>query len=66
MYKRQVTVLGGIIVGLIAAIADFLGALGTGVGVLLTVGIIYQYYQIIAQEQLAEIHPALRGLLGME
>ena len=65
-YIPTVTVLGGIIVGLIAAIADFLGALGTGVGVLLTVGIIYQYYQIIAQEQLAEIHPALRGLLGME
>jgi len=65
-YIPTVTVLGGIIVGLIAALADFLGALGTGVGVLLTVGIIYQYYQIIAQEQLAEIHPALRGLLGME
>lgn len=65
-YIPTVTVLGGVIVGLIAALADFLGALGTGVGVLLTVGIIYQYYQIIAQEQLAEIHPALRGLLGME
>ena len=65
-YIPTVTVLGGIIVGLIAALADFLGALGTGVGVLLTVGIIYQYYQIIAQEQLAEIHPALRGLLGLE
>ena len=65
-YIPTVTVLGGVIVGLIAALADFLGALGTGVGVLLTVGIIYQYYQIIAQEQLAEIHPALRGLLGIE
>lgn len=65
-YIPTVAILGGIIVGLIAALADFLGALGTGVGVLLTVGIIYQYYQIIAQEQLAEIHPALRGLLGME
>ncbi|MHA1715315.1 MAG: preprotein translocase subunit SecY [Promethearchaeota archaeon] len=65
-YIPVVTVIGGIIVGLVAAIADFLGSLGTGMGVLLTVGIIYQYYQIIAQEQFAVEYPALRSLLGME
>ncbi|MHA1268728.1 MAG: preprotein translocase subunit SecY [Candidatus Helarchaeota archaeon] len=65
-YIPTVTTLGAIIVGLIAAIADFFGALGTGMGVLLTVGILYQYYQILAQEQLASMNPALRGLLGLD
>jgi preprotein translocase SecY subunit len=65
-YIPVVTILGGLGVGVLAALADFAGALGSGVGVLLTVGIIYQYYQIIAQEQLATMNPALRGLLGIE
>lgn len=65
-YIPTVTVLGGVIVGLVAAIADFFGALGTGMGVLLTVGIIYQYYQIIAQEQFSSQYPGLRGFLGMD
>ncbi len=65
-YIPTVTIIGGICVGAIAAFADFLGSLGTGMGVLLTVGIIYQYYQIIAQEQMADMHPAMRGLLGIE
>src|SRR5207249_1379551 len=39
-YIPTVTILGGIIIGLIAASADFLGAFGTGTGILLTVGII--------------------------
>ena len=65
-YIPTVTTIGAIAVGVLAACADFLGALGTGMGILLTVGIIYQYYQIIAQEQLASMNPALRGLLGLE
>ncbi|MBD3226697.1 MAG: preprotein translocase subunit SecY [Candidatus Lokiarchaeota archaeon] len=65
-YIPTVTTLGAIIVGSVAAVADFLGALGTGMGVLLTVGILYQYYQILAQEQLASMNPAMRGLLGMD
>ncbi|MEM4679288.1 MAG: hypothetical protein QXP17_03240, partial [Candidatus Jordarchaeales archaeon] len=65
-YIPPVTVLGGFTVGLLAAFADFLGTLGTGTGVLLTVGIIYNYYELIAKERLATISPALRGLLGLE
>jgi len=63
-YIPVVALLGGMIVGLLAVVADFFGALGTGMGVLLAVGIIYQLYQTIAQEQLSDMHPALRGLLG--
>ncbi|MHA1916788.1 MAG: preprotein translocase subunit SecY [Candidatus Ranarchaeia archaeon] len=59
-----VTLLGGLIMGLIAVSADFLNALGTGTGILLTVGIIYQYYEIIAEEQLSEMGAAFRTLFG--
>ena len=65
-YIPTVTTIGAIAVGVLAAGADFVGALGTGMGILLTVGIIYQYYQIIAQEQLASMNPAMRGLLGLD
>jgi preprotein translocase SecY subunit len=63
-YIPIVAVLGGIIVGLIASVADFFGVFGSGMGVLLSVGILYQYYQLLMQEQVAEMYPAFRGLLG--
>lgn len=63
-YIPTVTVLGGVIVGLIAASADFLGAFGSGTGILLTVGILEQYYQILARERLSEMYPAIGALLG--
>ncbi|MEM3014214.1 MAG: preprotein translocase subunit SecY, partial [Candidatus Bathyarchaeia archaeon] len=63
-YIPAVTVLGGLIVGLLAAIADFFGAFGTGTGILLSVGIVYQYYQQLMQERVEEMYPALRRFLG--
>ncbi len=63
-YIPTVTVLGGIIIGLIAAGADFLGAFGTGTGILLTIGIIEQYYEILVKERITEIYPGVKGLLG--
>ena len=63
-YIPPVAVLGGIIVGLIAAISDFLGVFGSGMGILLSVGIIYQYYQAIVQERAVDMYPALRRFLG--
>ncbi len=63
-YIPVVAVLGGVIVGLIASVADFFGVFGSGMGVLLSVGILYQYYQLLMQERVAEMYPALRGLLG--
>lgn len=64
-YIPVVALLGGMIVGLLAVVADIFGALGTGMGVLLLVGIVYQLYQTIAQEQMADMHPAMRGMLGL-
>ncbi len=63
-YIPAVTILGGTIVGLIAALADFFGVFGTGMGVLLSVGIIYQYYQQLMQERVAEMYPGFRRFLG--
>jgi preprotein translocase SecY subunit len=63
-YIPAVTVLGGIIVGLIAGLSDFLGVFGSGVGILLSVGIIYQYYEILVRERAAEMYPAFRRIFG--
>jgi len=63
-YIPVVAILGGIIVGLIASVADFFGVFGSGMGVLLSVGILYQYYQLLMQERIAEMYPALRQFLG--
>jgi preprotein translocase SecY subunit len=63
-YIPTVAVLGGIIVGLIAGVADFFGVFGSGMGVLLSVGILYQYYQLLVQEQVTEMYPALRRFVG--
>jgi len=63
-YITVVTILGGAVIGALAATADFLGALGSGTGILLTVGIIYGLYEEIAREQVAEMFPAIRRFFG--
>jgi preprotein translocase SecY subunit len=63
-YIPTVTILGGFVVGLIAAVSDFFGVFGSGMGVLLSVGILYQYYQLLMQERVAEMYPALRSFFG--
>jgi len=63
-YITPVTILGAIIVGVIAGMADFFGVFGSGMGILLSVGIIYQYYQLLIQERAAEMFPAFRRVLG--
>jgi len=63
-YIPTITILGGAIVGLVASVADFFGVFGSGMGVLLSVGILYQYYQILVQERVSEMYPALRRFFG--
>jgi len=63
-YIPVVTILGGIIVGLVAGLSDFLGVFGSGTGILLAVGIIYQYYELLMRERAAEMFPAFRRILG--
>ncbi|MHA2503851.1 MAG: preprotein translocase subunit SecY [Candidatus Kariarchaeaceae archaeon] len=64
-YIPYAAFIGGVFIGLLASLADFAGAIGSGVGILLTTGIIRQYYEILAKERLADINPALAGLLGI-
>ncbi len=63
-YILTATLLGGAFVGAISGLADFMGALGSGTGILLTVGIMYSLYQEIAKERMAEMFPAMRRLFG--
>jgi len=63
-YIPAVTVLGGIVVGLVAGVSDFFGVFGSGMGILLSVGIIYQYYEILMREKAAEMYPAFRKIFG--
>ena len=43
--------LGGLVVGALSLFADFMGAIGSGTGILLAVTIIYQYFELFAKEQ---------------
>lgn len=43
--------LGGLVVGALSLFADFIGAIGSGTGILLAVTIIYQYFEMFAKEQ---------------
>jgi preprotein translocase subunit SecY len=51
-YIPTITVLGSLIVGLLAVFADLAGVIGSGTGILLTVGIIYRLYEDLAKQQL--------------
>jgi len=62
-YIPTITVIGGLLVGLIAAVSEFFGVFGSGMGALLCVSILYQYYQTIVQEQVEDLYPFLRGAL---
>ncbi|MDG6938063.1 MAG: preprotein translocase subunit SecY [Nitrososphaerota archaeon] len=63
-YIPTLTIIGGILIGLIAGVADVVGVFGTGIGMLLMVDIILQYYQMLLKEQVEEVSPALAGLIG--
>src|SRR5215212_4502523 len=63
-YIPALTLLSGIIVGLLASTSDVLNILGTGTGILLMVSIMVSYYQTLVKEQIDSQMPALAGVLG--
>jgi len=65
-YIPTLTILCGIIVGLLSFTADALGALSSGTGLLLTVGIVVNFAETISQEAAAEQYPAMRSFLGLD
>lgn len=62
-YIPALTVMGGLTVGFLAAIADISGALTSGTGLLLTVMIIYKLYEEIAQQHMMDMNPLLRRFM---
>ena len=63
-YIPPITIIGGIIIGLIASVSDLFGVFGSGIGILLMVDIVLQYYQMLVKEQIEEVSPRLAGILG--
>jgi len=51
MYIPTAAAFGGMCIGMLTIIADFLGAIGSGTGILLAVTIIYQYFEVIYKEK---------------
>lgn len=62
-YIMPLTVMGGAAIGLLAALADLLGALVSGTAILLGVMIIYKFYEDISQQHAVDMHPALRKFM---
>lgn len=50
-YIPTAAAFGGLCIGALSVTADFLGAIGSGTGILLAVTIIYQYFEIFVKEQ---------------
>jgi len=50
-YIPTAAAFGGLCIGALSVMADFLGAIGSGTGILLAVTIIYQYFEIFQKEK---------------
>jgi len=63
-YIWPLTIMGALLVGLLASIADLSGALSRGTGILLTVMIIYRLYEEIAKQHMYDMYPMMRKFMG--
>ena len=63
-YIPSVTLLGSMILGLIAGVSDVLGVFGSGIGILLMVDILINYYNQLVKEKVDVVMPRLGALLG--
>jgi preprotein translocase SecY subunit len=63
-YIPSLTLLSGMIIGLLAGISDVLNVFGTGTGILLMVNIMVSYYQTLVKEQVDTYMPNLAALIG--
>jgi len=62
-YITPLTIMGGISVGFLAALANISGALGNGTSILLSVMIVYRMYEDIAKEHMMDMHPMMRKFM---
>ncbi|MEK6872518.1 MAG: preprotein translocase subunit SecY [Nanoarchaeota archaeon] len=64
-YVTPLTIMGGLAIGLLAALADVLGALVGGTALLLGIMITFQFYQNIAQQHALDMNPAMKKMMGV-
>ena len=62
-YIWPLTIMGAVLVGLLAGLADLTGALANGTGILLTVMIIYRLYEEVAKQHMMDMHPMMRKFM---
>jgi len=65
-YIPTLVILNGIIIAVLSFFADSLGALTSGTGLLISIGIIHNYAETISKEAAAAQYPSLRGFLGLD
>lgn len=53
-YIPTAAAFGGMCIGLLTVMADFLGAIGSGTGILMAVTIVFSYYEIFSKEAAAD------------
>jgi preprotein translocase subunit SecY len=63
-YIPSVTIIGAVIIGLLASVSDVFIVFGTGIGLLLMVDILVNYYNLLVREQVDVHMPKLASLLG--
>jgi protein transport protein SEC61 subunit alpha len=65
-YIPTLVILNGMIIAILSFFADGLGALTSGTGLLISIGIVHQYAETISKEVAAEQYPGMRGFLGLD
>lgn len=63
-YITPLILISSAAVGLLAGLADLTGALGTGTGILLTVGILYKLYEEFEKLKVFDIYPQMSSILS--
>ena len=64
-YVMPLTIMGGLAIGLLAALADELGALVAGTSLMLGIMITFQFYQSISQQHSVDMNPGLKKMMGV-
>ncbi|MBT4166297.1 preprotein translocase subunit SecY [archaeon] len=64
-YVMPLTIMGGLAIGFLAAIADILGTIVAGTALLLGIMITFQFYQNIAQQHAMDMNPAMKKMMGV-
>jgi protein transport protein SEC61 subunit alpha len=65
-YIPTLVILNGIIIASLSFFADSLGALTSGTGLLIAIGITHQYVESISKEVAAQQYPGMRAFLGLD